>query len=293
MENQENIKSILKDCKLFQLSNLKIYFSAEINEKNLEPYYFSHYTEAYLLSNFRFFRLKYELDRITNMEPKNVEVFITTNKDLYKKILKDEGMSWVTEKDLEKGFGFVSGSINICYIDKDVLTKYLPPRSSELDSLCHEFTHLLLTQYLSMKWEEYDRYWNNIFEEGFAVLLNNQYKEIFNMKKDLEKNKKYNYNEISIRYLKENGFFKIDDRSITENFEYQYSASIVKKIDDSIRGNVEYSSEIPLRGIFSYLINKKDKGECIEDDLKKDFEIDIDEVERELRKELKMKEILY
>lgn len=288
MRNKENIKKMLKDCNLFEFSNLKIYSSSEISEIDLKPYYLNHYIEAYLLSNFRLSSLKHGLNKVSDIEAKNVEVFITTNEGLYKKILDEQGMHWVTDKDLEQKFGFVSGGLNICYINKEVLTKYLPPKSSELDSLSHEFTHILLPQYLNIEWEEYNRYWNNIFDEGFAVLLNKQYKYIFNIRKDFVSNIEKGLNSISIEYLKENGFLKIDKRFVTESFEYQYCASIVKKIDDIIRKEDEYISEIPLRGIFLYLMRKEEKGKCIEDDLLKDFNIDIPNIEKELREELGM-----
>lgn len=151
MKNQENIKNILKSCNLFTFSNLKIYFSSEISEKDLKPYYLNHYIEAYLLSNFRLSSLKSDLNGPSYIDTKNVDVFITTDKDLYKKILREQGMHWVKEINLNYKFGFVSNGINLCYIDNEVLIKYLPPRSFELDSLSHEFTHILLPQYLNMK----------------------------------------------------------------------------------------------------------------------------------------------
>lgn len=289
MNKEKVLEKSLKEANIYTFSSLEIYYTSEIKESDLEPYYFSHYIEAYLLSNYRLSNLKYSIDKISDIDTKEVRVFITTNKELYKEILEDEGMFWVKDRNLKQKFGFVSGDINVTYIDYEVLTKYLPPRSFELDSLCHEFTHILLPRYLDMEWEEYNRYWNNIFDEGFAVLLNNQYKDIFNMKKDIQNIKDIDFSKIDIKYLRENGFFTIDDRFVTENFEYQYCASIVKRIDSIIRKDEEYSSEISLKGIFSYILNKKYKGESIEQDLREDFGISITSLEEELRVELNIK----
>jgi len=284
MKNPEKWKKVLKECNTYTFSNLKIYYTSEIKESDLKPYYFSHYIEAYLLSNFRLSILKQDLDRISDINEKRVKVFLTTDKELYRNVLKEEGMFWV--KELKQKFGFVSKDINIIHIDYEVLTKYLPPRSSELDSLCHEFTHILLPQYLDMKWEEFNRYWNNIFHEGFAVLLNKQYKYIYNIKKDIDNNENIEFGKINMEYLSKKGFFTVDNRFITQNFEYQYCASIVKKIDDLIRKEKEYKNKRPLGGLFFYILSKKDKGICIEDDLLGDFGIDIKVIEEELRRDL-------
>ena len=288
MEKWKILENALKECTVYTFSNLRIYYTSEIKESDLKPYYFPYYIEAYLLSNYRLSNLKIKIDNISNIDSKEVKIFLTTNKDLYKEILQDEGMLWVQDSDLKQKFGFVSRDINVIYIDYKVLTKYLPPRSYELDSLCHEFTHILLPQYLDMVWEEYNRYWNNIFDEGFAVLLNKQYKYIFNMRKDIQNIKDIDFRKISIKYLKENGFFTIDDRFVTENFEYQYCASIVKRIDELIaREQVKKNLE-PLKGLFSYILNKENKGKSIEEDLLKDFGIDIKDIEEEVRRDLDM-----
>ena|GEM_PF-2922469 len=286
MKTGKILENTLKECTVYTFSNLKIYYTSEIKESDLKPYYFPHYIEAYLLSNYRLSNLKKEIDNISNIDSKEVKIFLTTNKGLYKEILQDEGMLWVQDSDLKQKFGFVSRDINIIYIDYKVLTKYLPPRSFELDSLCHEFTHILLPQYLNMAWEEYNRYWNNIFDEGFAVLLNKQYKYIFNMRKDIQNIKDIDFRKISIKYLKENGFFTIDDRFVTENFEYQYCASIVKRMDELIAREQEEKNLKPLKGLFSYILNKEDRGKSIEEDLLKDFGIDIKNVEEEVRLDL-------
>lgn len=286
MANKKKVKGILKDCNYLTFSNLKLYFTSEISEKDLKPYYFNHYIEAYILSNFRLSTLSGSLDGINDIKEKKVEVFLTSNKVLYQDILKQEGMLWVK---LKQKFGFVLYSINICYIDHEVLTRYLPPRSFELDSMCHEFTHILLPQYLNMNREEFSKYWNRLFDEGFAVLLNKQYRYTFNMQKDLESNAKYNLQKISLEYLRKNGLFKLDDRFVDENFGYQYCASIVKSIDDRIREEEGYISKIPLSGIFTYLSRQERKGESVEEDLRKDFNIIIKDIERNLRAELSMK----
>ena len=288
MEKGKILENTLKECTVYTFSNLEIYYTSEIKESDLKPYYFPHYIEAYLLSNYRLSNLKKEIDNISNIDSKEVKIFLTTNKSLYQEILQDEGMLWVQDSDLKQKFGFVSRDINIIYIDYKVLTKYLPPRSYELDSLCHEFTHILLPQYLDMDREEYNRYWNNIFDEGFAVLLNKQYKYIFNMRKDILNIKDIDFRKISIKYLEENGFFTIDDRFVTENYEYQYCASIVKRIDELIAREQEEKNLKPLKGIFSYILNKEDKGKSIEDDLLKDFGIDIKNIEVEVRRDLDM-----
>ncbi len=289
MERGKILENALKGCSVYTFSNLKIYYTSEIKESDLIPYYFSHYIEAYLLSNYRLSYLKGEIDKISNIDSKEVKIFLTTDKGLYKEILQDEEMFWVQDRNLEQKFGFVSRDINIIYIDYEILTKYLPPRSYELDSLCHEFTHILLPQFLNMDWEEYNGYWNNIFDEGFAVLLNKQYKYIFNMKKDIQNIKEIDFSKISIKYLREKGFFTIDDRFVTENFEYQYCATVVKRVDEIIRKDERYGSETTLRGIFSYILNKEGKGECLEIDLKKDFDIDINNIEQKLRRDLGIK----
>ena len=286
MKNSKKWKKILKECNTYTFSNLKINYTPEIKESDLKPYYFLHYIEAYLLSNFRLSILKRDLNRISDINEKRVKVFLTADKEFYRDILKEEGMFWV--KELKQKFGFVSKDINIIHIDYEVLTKYLPPRSSELDSLCHEFTHILVPQYLDMKWEEFNRYWNNIYDEGFAVLLNKQYKYICNIRKDIKNKENMEFSKINIEYLSKNGFFTVDDRFVTENFEYQYCASIVKKTDDLIRKEKEYKNKRPLGGLFSYILNKEDKGECIEDDLLEDFGIDIKVVEEGLRKDLNL-----
>ena len=288
MEKEKILENALKKCTVYTFSNLEIYYTPEIKESDLKPYYFPHYIEAYLLSNYRLSNLKKEIESISNIDSKKVKIFLTTDKVLYKKILRDEGMLWVQDSNLKQKFGFVSRDINVIYIDYEILTKYLPPRSYELDSLCHEFTHILLSQYLDMDWEEYNGYWNNIFDEGFAVLLNNQYKYIFNMKKDIQDIKDLDFKKISIKYLRENGFFTIDDRFVTENFEYQYCASIVKKIDKLITRKKGEENDKPLKGLFSYILNKQDRGESIEEDLLKDFGIDIKDIEDEVRRDLDM-----
>ncbi len=286
MKNSKKWKEVLRECNTYTFSNLKIYYTSEIEEKDLTPYYFPHYIEAYLLSNYRLSSLKEDLNILFDIDSKFVKIFLTTDKELYKGILKEEGMLWV--KELKQKFGFVSRDINIIYIDYEILTRYLPPRSFELDSLCHEFTHILLSQYLNMEWDEFKRYWNNIFDEGFAVLLNKQYKYIYNIRKDIQNKENIKFNKVDIKYLSEKGFFTVDGRFVTENFEYQYCASIVKKIDELIIREQGDKNIKPLRGLFSYILNKEYKGECIEDDLLKDFEIDIKLIEEELRRDLDM-----
>jgi hypothetical protein len=288
MGKRKILENALEGCSVFTFSNLGIYYTSEIKVSDLKPYYFSHYIEAYLLSNYRLSNLKKEIENISDIDSKEVKIFLTTDKGLYKEILQDEGMLWVQDSDLEQKFGFVSRDIYINYIDYEILIKFLPPRSCELDSLCHEFTHILLSQYLDMDWEKYNRYWNNIFEEGFAVLLNKQYKYIFNMRKDIKDIKDIDFSKISIKHLRKKGFFTIDDRFITENFEYQYCASIVKKIDELITRKIGEGNDKPLRGLFCYILNKQDKGESIEEDLLKDFGIDIKDVEKEIRQDLYM-----
>ncbi|KUK76985.1 MAG: hypothetical protein XD93_0606 [candidate division WS6 bacterium 34_10] len=288
MGKEKILENALKECTVYTFSNLEIYFTSEIKESDLKPYYFSHYIEAYLLSNYRLSNLKREIDNISNIDSKEIKIFLTTDKGVYQEILQDEGMMWVEDSNLKQKFGFVSRDINVIYIDYKVLTKYLPPQSYELDSLCHEFTHILLPQYLDMDWEKYNRYWNNIFDEGFAVLLNKQYKYIFNMRKDIQNIKDIDFREISIKYLKENGFFTIDNRFVTENFEYQYCASIVKRIDELIIREQGEKNTKPLKGLFSYILNKEDKGKSVEEDLLKDFGIDIKDIEEELRRDLDM-----
>ena len=87
------------------------------------------------------------------------------------------------------------------------------------------------------------------------------------MRKDLESNVIKGLRGISLKYLKENGFFKIDNRFVDKNFEYQYCASIIKKIDERIRKEKEFLSDVPLRGIFQYIMKQKEKSTCIENDL--------------------------
>jgi len=286
MDKERILENALKKCTVYTFSNLEIYYTPEIKESDLKPYYFPHYIGVYLMSNYRLSNLKKEIESISDIDSKEVKMFLTTDKVLYKKILHDKEMFWVQDSNLKQKFGFVSRGINILYIDYEVLTKYLPPRSNELDSLCHEFTHILLPQYLGMDREEYNRYWNNIFKEGFAVLLNNQYKYIFNMRKDIQDIKDIDFKKVSVKYLKEKGFFTIDNRFVTENFEYQYCATIVKKTDELISRKKGEESGRPLKGLFSYILNKQDRGERMEEDLFKDFGIDIKDVEEDVRRDL-------
>ncbi len=53
MKNSKKWKEVLRECNTYTFSNLKIYYTSEIEEKDLTPYYFPHYIEAYLLSNYR------------------------------------------------------------------------------------------------------------------------------------------------------------------------------------------------------------------------------------------------
>lgn len=287
--NESNWNIELFDrCNLLKFSNLNVYYTLEIKEDDLIPYYLNHCIEGYLLSNFRLSSLKSDLNNISDIETKQVDVFITTNKELFKEVMEKQRMVGVDDRRLEQKFGFVANGVAFFYMDYEILTKYLPPRSGELDSLSHEFTHILLPQYLNIEWEEYKRYWNNVFDEGFAVLLNKQYMAIFNMKKDFNDNRELNLSDVSIDYLKRNGFFKIDNRGVIKNFEYQYAAAVVERIDNVIRRDNEYTSNIPLRGFFKYLTRSGKKERDIESDLKKDFNIEISTLEKEIREEIGM-----
>ena len=275
---ESKIPNILENSKCLTWGNLEVYFTSEISEKDLKPYQFNHYKEAYILANFRLS----SLDGIKDIGSKKVKIFLTTDNGLYKDILKDSGMNWVTDKDLVQRFGFVSEGMYIGYIDSKVLLRYLPPRSSQLDSLCHEFTHILLPQYLGLDRDVYNGYWNREFDEGFAVLLNSQFGYLYNLKKDYIPK----FDIISIKYLKENGFFTVDGRFVDKNFEYQYCALVVSRIDEVVREHEGYMSEIPLSGIYGFMKENGSSGRDIETDLKDLLGIDVLDIERGVREEV-------
>lgn len=252
------ILEIISECEKLSFDSFGLFYTSEIKETDIKPYYWNHYIESYLLCNYRFSSIIRDINTFSQLDFTNkaCKVFLTTNRDLYKEILKDSGMNWVNDDRLKQKFGFVSNGINVSFIDYDVLTKYLPPRSYELDSISHEFTHILLPAYINHSKSDLNHYWSNVIEEGFAVLLNKQYEEMYQMKKDLLSNQTYDLKSICYKQIKENGFFAIDQRYVTENYEYQYSATVVKFIDKYIRKDTQYKSSMPLSGIYAFTQKK-------------------------------------
>lgn len=291
-QRQEYSQKILENNRHLDFGDLHIYFTDEVSEERMSEVYLPHYVEAYILSNYRLSLLGKEIFSFEDLDTKNkkVEVFITTEKQLYRSILYECGMKFVTEENLRNHFGFISGGVNIVYMDREGFDRWLPPKSSQLDSLAHEFTHILFHQYLNIKPRVLNKYWNNVLDEGFPVILNNQYGYIYNLKKNLASNTELDLKKISYRYLKKNGYFTIDNRGVLENYEYQYSAALVERIDGEIRKIEEYKSSKPLSGLFKFIRDNSNKEIFVEEDLMNKLGIDIKKIEKDLRKEIGIKD---
>lgn len=285
---------LIKNCQELVFENLHLYYTSEISEEKIRFRCWNHYIEAYILSNLR---LSYTLVPNFSMKDfdlknKKAEMFLTSNAEEFKKILKECGMKWALGERLGESFGFVTGGIYTNYVSNEVINTYLPVGSYALDGDSHEFTHILIHYYLNTERNVFRKYCGSLIDEGIATLLNNQFRYLMKMRENLKKNKELDLNKISIENIREDGIMSIDHGYVEENFAYQYAALFTKIIDEKIRDTEKYKSNIPLSGLLSFIkegIHKEKRDLYL--DLKEEMDLDLLDIEKGMRKGLEMKDL--
>lgn len=280
---QSLLQKEVAKCSSIKFEGLEIYYTKDIELRDLLPYHYNHFLESYIVANMRIISLLENFSELSQLKlsDKICKVFITTNPDLFMRIGHSCFMDRVIGKDLPRRFGYVSQGINVNYMDSYAFKNFLPPRSTEIDGQSHEFTHILLSSYLETQCDR-KKYWGSVFEEGFVTLLNNQFIDLYLMKKDLISNTVKGIEKINHTLLTKKGFFTIDNRSISVNYEYQYSAAVVAFVDKILRRTEEYKSTVPLSGILRFVNDHMNSKTSILDDLKSLYDITISKIEDEI-----------
>ena len=283
------LSSLIENCAFLKYGNLTLFYTDEVSLEDLRFNLWRNYVESYIIANNRLLMiLSDSTSTIEDIaEAKFANVLVTTDKEVFKKLLEESEMNWVSDDELKNQFGYVYNDIYVYFINPEILKNSLPRSSGYIDGSAHEFTHGLLYQYLEVSKDSLQNYYDSVFEEGIAVLLNNQYRYPYNMKRELKLNKELNFNEICIKNITEKGIMFMDTRFPAENFTYQYAAGIVKRVDDCIRDLEGYKSNTSLFGILKF-IQKMIKGgrKDIYSDAKSELNIDILEIERLFREDL-------
>lgn len=282
----------MENCKKLIFEGFHLYYTSEISEEEVRFYCWNHYIEAYILSNLRLSYViipNFSMDDF-DLKNKKIKMFLTSDRKLYGKILKENGMDKYAK--LEQGFGFVPYDVYAEFIDEDIIKNFLPINSRTLDEHSHEFTHLLIHYYFNIERKTFVEYCGYLIDEAIATLINNQFKYWYCMKMDLKNNKKIDLNKINVKNIRDDGILSVDNRYVEENFAYQYASLFVKTIDEKIRKTEKYKSDIPLSGLLSFIkdgILNKRKNLYV--DLKEEMDLDLLDIEKRMRKGLEMKDL--
>jgi hypothetical protein len=106
---------------------------------------------------------------------------------------------------------------------------------------------------------------------------------LYGIKKIIKEKESLELRSVCIDLLSNTGFMSVDDGFPGNNFEYQYAALVVKRVESELREK-RYGNKYPLSGIASFVKNSLGSGYFYEQLMDKG--IDLLDIESSIRKDI-------